>query len=457
MKNCPRCASELSPYAKLCPRCGLPVSQMEEFIDRFNLAEKTESSENGFGEVDLSQNKKERKAAKKQAKKAAKKAKKERESKSDTDFKQFASNGENIGDDSYLDSDTFSERKRKRKNKLTKPVFDLDENGEFNIDTSDVEIVGAETGKIIEERFEQSYSVKKQRGDYRPPKIKWWEIYKISDRYFARRKIKKEVAKAARIKPSFISKAKLLLLAIFFGWTGAHNFYAKNKKKGWVSVATLIIWVGVSVLAREGIAFFRSIEISVAGFAGFINVLIWITDIINIIFNKFKYRLQIDKFISEMNVETRAKLGEKYIDLDLYHKPWWVRFKVWCQKKKRNYAEYKRDRRQANIDKQKRKAEAQAEKDKIDSEIYDFEQKENIELEKKKQEVLEKEAAIEINATANNTLETESNNLENLNKENLDEKAATPASIKKKGSSAPVKKYTKTVKNTKAANKKKKK
>ena len=28
-----------------------------------------------------------------------------------------------------------------------------------------------------------------------------------------------------------------------------------------------------------------------------------------------------------MNIETRAKLGEKYIDMDLYQKPWWFRFK----------------------------------------------------------------------------------------------------------------------------------
>ncbi len=449
MKNCPRCASELNKYAKTCPRCGLPVSQMQEFIERFNLAEKPTEEEKLSGETNINLSKKERKAAKKQAKKAEKKAKKERESKSDTDFRAMAKE-DDFGDE-YLDTDTFYERKRKRKNKLTKPVFDIDENGEFNIDTSDVEIVGKETGKIIEERFEQSYSVKKQRGDYKQPKIKWWEIYKISDRYFARRKIKKEVTKAARIRPSFISKTKLLLLAIFFGWTGAHNFYAKNKRKGWVSVICLLIWVGVLLLSREGIKFFRSIEISVGGFAGFITVLIWITDIINIIFNKFKYRLQIDKFISEMNIDTRAKLGKKYIDLDLYHSPWWVRFKVWCEEKKKNYAEYKRDKRQANIDRQKKKAELLAEKEKIDSEIYAYEQKENEELSKKKQEELDKQANAEAELVAKKEEATKTEDAKVLNKENEgSEKTVKPSNI-------PVKKYSKTVKNTKAANRKKKK
>lgn len=443
MKNCPRCSSELSKYAKVCPRCGLPVSQMEEFVERFNLNGSNETTETIKGETTAPLTKKERKAAKKQERKAEKKAKKERESKSDTDFRTYVSDEES---NDYLDTDTFSERKRKRKNKLTNPVFDIDENGEFNIDTSDVEIVGKETGKIIEERFEQSYSVKKQRGDYKQPKIKWWEIYKISDRYFARRKVKKEVAKAARIRPSFISKTKLLLLAIFFGWTGAHNFYAKNKKKGWVSVISLLIWVGVLMLANEGIKFFKSIEISVGGFAGFITVLIWITDIINILFNKFKYRLQIDKFISEMNVETRAKLGKKYIDLDLYHSPWWVRFKVWCKEKKKNYAQYKRDKRQENIDKQKRKLELQAEKNKIDSEIYAFEQKENEEFEKAQREFLDKEAK-EAGLTNSNA---EVSEVEKTEKPAVEKTPAKSANI-------PVKKYSKTVKNTKAANKKKKK
>ena len=88
--------------------------------------------------------------------------------------------------------------------------------------------------------------------------------------------------------------------------------------------------------------------------------LIWFGDIINIIFNSFKYRLQADEFIFGMNVKTRAKLGEKYIDIELYQKPWWVRFKVWCKKKKRDYQQWKHDRRQRLIEKEKAKMEQAA-------------------------------------------------------------------------------------------------
>ena len=375
MKNCPRCASEITKNMKTCPRCGLPVSQMDEFVKKFNLTVNEDEPESAKAENPVQPEKKLSKKERKLQKKAEKKAKKERESKSDTNFSQLATNGGFDFDDDYKDDDTFSERKRKRKSRLNRPIFDIDENGEFNIDTTDVEIVGEETGKIIDERFEQSYSIKKSRGDFRPPRVKWWEIYKLADRHFARRKIKKEVNKAARIRPSFINKTKLLLLAIFIGWSGAQNFYAKNKRKGWVSLITLVAWIGITLLARS-VTFFSKIEISVGGLAGLTNLLIWITDIFNIIFNKFKFRLQIDKFISEMNVETRAKLGEKYIDLELYFSPWWVKFKAKCQKLKRNYQEYKRDRRQANIDKQKRKEAEKLEKEKIEREINDFENRE---------------------------------------------------------------------------------
>lgn len=374
MKQCPRCASEINKVDKVCPRCGLPV-------DKMNL---DFSDEEDVKKVKLtSAQKKERKRQQKEAKKAEKKARKLRESRSDTDFSKFASNSgssENI--------DAFGRRRNKKKSQALK--FDLDENGEFNIDTADVEIVGEETGKIIDEVNKQTYSVKKARGDYREPKIKWWEIYKLADRSFARRKIKKEVVKASKIKPDFIKKSKLLLLALFFGWCGAHNFYAKNKKKGWVSVISLIVCVLIMILADK-FAFFASIQLSIAGCAGFIFLAIWFSDLINIIFNNFRYRIQADEFIFNMNIKTRAKLGEKYIDIDLYQKPWWVRFKVWCQKKKRGYQEWKHDRRQRLIEKEKAKQAKADEQAKIDADIAEFEAKESAAIEKVKSEKIKKQ------------------------------------------------------------------
>lgn len=374
MKQCPRCASEITSKMKKCDRCGLPLDSVD-FSDEIVEEEKRESA---------AQKKREQKAAKKAEKKAKKqelKEKKKQEAVSNTDFSKFATNS---GVEEPVDNLPKSKRARK-KAKLERPVFEIDENGEFNIDTDDVEIVGKETGKLIEEQYTKTYSVKKARGDYKPPKIKWWEIYKLADRAFARRKIKKEVNKAAKYKPDFVSKGKLLALSIFLGWCGAHNFYAKNKKKGWFQVVTLFLWLGVTFLSMR-VAFFAKISLSVGGCAGFLDVFTWFSDIIAIMFNSFKYRVQKEAFIFKMNVETRAKLGEKYIDLDLYKKPWWVRFKVWCQKKKRGYEEWKHDHRQAMIEREKIKLAKKEEKEKIEAEIARHEAKENEELEKSKEE-----------------------------------------------------------------------
>ena len=388
MRQCSRCASELNEKDKVCPRCGLPVSKMGEAEDA--LAE--EMIKQSKSEKLNKAQKKEKKRLAKLAKKEAKRKRKEESKVSSTDFSKFAVNSSSDEEEVVV-----SKKKRKKNDNFQ---FEIDENGEFNIDTKDVEIIGEEVSKIYEERRrKQEYSVKKARGDYRPPKVKWWEIYKLADRAFARRKIKKDVSKAAKMKPDFISKAKLLILSILFGWCGVHNFYARNKKKGFVSLTFLTISV-LSMIFND-LAFVKAIEIWLIGFTGFVVISIWVIDVVNIIFNKFEYRIQKEKFISSMNIETRAKLGEKYIDLELLKKPWWVRFKVWCDKKKRNYHEWKQERRQRLIEKEKAKLEMQEEKDKVEQEVAAFEKKEleKLENEKKQEKTAKKQSKKESSET----------------------------------------------------------
>ena len=276
--------------------------------------------------------------------------------------------------------------------------FEIDSDGNYDINTDDVEIIDKCTTELLKERERQTYSVKKARGEYQSEKIKWWEIYKLVNRSFARRKIKKEVNKAAKIKPDFVSKPRLLSLAIFFGWCGAHNFYAQNKKKGWFVLVCLVLWIGVISLAASS-SFFASIEVSIGGFAGFIVMTLWIYDVINIIFNNYKYKKQKISFISNLNVETRAKLGDKYIDMDLYQKPWWVRLKVWFDKKRKDYAEYRNARRQRMIEKEKAKQAKLEEQAKIDAEIAAYEAKEEEKLKTEKiKQAIDQEALNEIKA-----------------------------------------------------------
>lgn len=338
MKQCPRCASEINDFDSVCPRCGLPIE--------------------GNSPKQIRKNKRLAKKEEKKLQKQKNKEEKQQKFVSQTDFEKFTS--------------TENMTKKQAQDAL---VFDVDENGEFDIDTSDVELVDKETQELLKQREQQTYSIKKARGDYKEPKIKWWEIYKLANRSFARRKIRKEVNKAAKIKPDFVSKSKLLLLCIFLGWFGTHDFYAKNKKKGWFSLICLVLWMGIVALAPSS-TFFASIELSIGGCAGFIVLMMWISDIVNIIFNNYKYKVQKVAFISKLNVETRAKLGEKYIDMELYQKPWWIRLKVWLEKKRRDYAEYKHNRRQKLIEKEKAKQSKLAEQEKINDETIRFEIKE---------------------------------------------------------------------------------
>jgi len=401
MKQCPRCASELSEFDSVCPRCGLPIEEHSPKNIR---------------------------RAKKLAKKAEKKRLKEQKKQErlalyeiNTDFSEFKKK-------EYMN-------KKQAQDALE---FDIDENGEYDIDTSDVELVDKETRELIAKREQQTYSIKKARGEYEPEKIHWWEIYKLANRAFARRKIKKEVNKAAKIKPDFVKKPKLLLLSIFLGWFGAHNFYAKNKRKGWFMLICTILWFGVISLAMNGIPFFASIELSVGGFAGFLVLTMWLSDVINIIFNNFKYRVQKVAFISKLNVETRAKLGEKYIDMELYQKPWWIRFKVWFDKKRRDYAKFRHERRQRMIEKEKAKQAKLAEQAKIDAEIAEYERKEDEKLKSQKIiDAIDKDALEDVKS-----LQKSSNNEDEANKNSSDSEtsktysknktARVRASIKKK-------------------------
>lgn len=356
MSQCPRCFYKVHKTDKVCPKCHYPLADVVFDVEE----EKTNKT-----------SKREEKRLARLAKKEAKLAKKKELEASKTDFVAYSK------DD--LSDETSGGIKKRYKRKQSKPQFEVDENGEFNIDTKDVEIVGEETGKLFEEKFKQSYSVKKERGEYREPKIKWWEIYKLADRAFARRKIKKEVNKAGRIKPDYIVKSKLLLLAVFFGWIGAHNFYAKNKRKAWTSVICFVIQISVFILS-DYVPILKRLVLSVCGLTGFIVLFIWITDVVSILFNSFTYRRQKEAFIFSMNIKTRAKLGEKYIDEELYYKPWPVRFKVWLQRKKRNYEEWRHERRQAMIEKQKAKLEREKEKAQINKEIAEYEAKEEKKL-----------------------------------------------------------------------------
>lgn len=201
-------------------------------------------------------------------------------------------------------SQTAVRKRRKHKRKQQEvPDVKKDENGELEIDTTDVTYF---------EGAKQPYGAKSARGERDDEKIQWWEIYKWADLYLARRKINKEVNKAARIEPTYIKHGVLLCLAILFGWMGAHNFYAKNRGKGWFVLSSLIIaLIVVSVPAFKGV-----IDVSIGGGLGFVILIMWLSDVISIVMRRYKFRESKLKFIAKLNLETRKKLGKKYININ---------------------------------------------------------------------------------------------------------------------------------------------
>lgn len=207
-------------------------------------------------------------------------------------------------------SQTAVRKRRKHKRKQQEvPDVKKDENGELEIDTTDVTYF---------EGAKQPYGAKSARCERDDEKIQWWEIYKWADLYLARRKINKEVNKAARIEPAYIKHGVLLCLAILFGWMGAHNFYAKNRGKGWFVLSSLIIaLIVVSVPAFKGV-----IDVSIGGGLGFVILIMWLSDVISIVMRRYKFRESKLKFIAKLNLETRKKLGKKYININEWFVPY---------------------------------------------------------------------------------------------------------------------------------------
>lgn len=150
-------------------------------------------------------------------------------------------------------------------------------------------------------------------GKYELQKLKWWEIYKWADRQLAKNKIKKAVKKEALKRPERVSFWTLLCLCLFSGFLGVHNFYAGNVKRGAVSAISFSVAM-IYVIFLDGIAFFNTyMQGLLCAVPGLICLLIWFTDAIAIIFKRFKYATSKLAYIKTLDLETRARLGKKYI------------------------------------------------------------------------------------------------------------------------------------------------
>lgn len=308
IKFCPKCMNIIKKKDTECSSCGMPVSEMD-FSKNPKIIPKIEDKLDDEVIVKDEKTGKEKKLSRREKRKLAEAQEidfeKEffiEESSEEEDVEEnqteISQNSDNIENEH---KPKRHKHKPKRKNAKDTPEFSVDESGEYDIDTKDVTFF----------ETQEEYSVKKARGEIAQEKIKWWEIYKWADKLLARRKIMKEVNKAARVKPDFISKGKLMILALLFGWLGLHNFYAGNKKRGW---AVLIMWAIIIPVIMIDVLY-NLMGVFVGGGLGFVVLSMWVFDFVAICFNRYKYDITKMQFIKKLNTETRAKLGKKYIDI----------------------------------------------------------------------------------------------------------------------------------------------
>lgn len=165
----------------------------------------------------------------------------------------------------------------------------------------------------IKSKYNPSKFVSKVNGKYEIEKLKWWEIYKWADRQLAKRRINKVVKKEAVKRPERVSFGILLLLTIFTGYMGVHNFYAGNIKRGIVQASCFGLAMGF-VMFLNNIPFFEMyMQGLLCALPGLISIIMWASDILMLILRRFKYATSRLEYIKTLDLETRARLGKKYI------------------------------------------------------------------------------------------------------------------------------------------------
>lgn len=92
--------------------------------------------------------------------------------------------------------------------------------------------------------------------------------------------------------PSDVNKIALLMYTIFLGFIGVNHYYVKRNIRGTFSlistvIAIILLILKLSIPTLNSVLVFRIFyEITFTCFA--INILLWICDILNVIFRRFK-------------------------------------------------------------------------------------------------------------------------------------------------------------------------
>ena len=94
------------------------------------------------------------------------------------------------------------------------------------------------------------------------------------------------------VVPTDVSRIKLLLLTIFFGFLGINHFYVNRNIRAFFSLFSFVLAIiffslQLSIKTLKTVIIFRLLY-EIVFVAMDINVILWICDIVNVIFYRFK-------------------------------------------------------------------------------------------------------------------------------------------------------------------------
>lgn len=97
--------------------------------------------------------------------------------------------------------------------------------------------------------------------------------------------------------PKDVSKTKLILLAVFLGFTGAHNYFVGRNKKGLFYTIFFLVGVVNAVLTavvKSALTGWVKEIFTILVLIWGVVLVMWLFDVLNIIFDNYKIPVSID-------------------------------------------------------------------------------------------------------------------------------------------------------------------
>lgn len=101
---------------------------------------------------------------------------------------------------------------------------------------------------------------------------------------------KKDKVVFTKEKPNDVNKANMLWFTIFLGFVGAGNFYVGRKKRGYFMLISFVVGMTLTYFKVTYMDIWLLENMAnIASIFTIIAIFMWFSDIINVIFNRYRY------------------------------------------------------------------------------------------------------------------------------------------------------------------------